>query len=555
MMEKNCKNCGRDFEVLDSDLEFYKRVSPLINGKKFNISLPSFCPDCRNQRRLSFRNERNLYKRKCSLCGRSIISVFDERVSFPVYCGDCWWSDKWDPLDYGMEFDFNRSFFDQFKELMHVVPKINLLQLNNENCEFNNLVGLSKNTYMSPGSYCVEDCYYCRKSQHCRDCVDCNFVDHSELLRSCINCNKCYGSHHLNNCNNCRDCAYVADSTGCENCFMCASLSRKKYCIKNEQFSREEYGKKVAEKLQKEQEQLMAEFMKFNETVPKKALNQINCENCLGDYLQNCKNAIECYDCFYLEDCKYSVESVDSKDSMDTSMHDKEIELCYEVSAGGEKNNLLRFSFCTCDSYDSDYLYSCFYLIESFGCDGFRSKQKNCILNKKYSEEKYQLLRAKIIEHMVKTGEYGEFFPTDLSPHAYNETVAQEYFPLTENEVKKKGWRWCEKNMKEYAKSDVKVPKRIEDVPNDMIEKILACEKCGKNYRILKPELDLLRRLKQPVSEYCPDCRHIQLLTMKNPRKLWDRKCEECGVSIKTTYAPERKEKVLCEKCYLKEVY
>ncbi|MBT4917328.1 hypothetical protein HN709_04125 [Candidatus Peregrinibacteria bacterium] len=554
-MEKNCKQCGDEFEVTDGDLDFYKKASPNIDGKKFGIPSPKFCPDCRNQRRLVFRNERNLYRKNCDLCKKSMIAVFDDKVSFPVYCGECWWSDKWDPMKYGMDFDFDRSFFEQFKELMEVVPKVNLLQLNNENCEYNNLVGLSKNTYMSPGSYCVEDCYYCRKSQHSRDCVDCNFIDHSELLIACINCNKCYGSRNLINCNNCRDCAYLADSTGCENCFMCASVSRKKYCIKNKQYSKDEYEKIVSEKLMGDPDVLLNEFLEFSKTIPKKALNKINCEKCTGDYIQNCKNSEECYDCFDLEDCKYLVESVEAKDCMDMSMHDKENQLCYEISAGGEKNNLLRFTFCSCVSYDSDYLYSCFYLTESLGCDGFHSKQKNCILNKKYSEEEYKELRRRIIEKMLEDEEYGEFFPTELSLHAYNETVANEYYPMTKDEVVNRGWRWREKDHMEYKKVDIKPPERIGDVTDDILNSIFGCDRCGRNYKVLKQELGLLRKLKYPVSKHCPECRHLDLLTLKNPRKLWDRECARCEKKVQTTYSPEREEPIFCEKCYLKEVY
>jgi len=36
----------------------------------------------------------------------------------------------------------------------------------------------------------------------------------------------------------------------------------------------------------------------------------------------------------------------------------------------------------------------------------------------------------KIIEHMQKMGEWGEFFPSSLSPFGYNETVAEEYYPI-----------------------------------------------------------------------------------------------------------------------------
>jgi hypothetical protein len=58
-----------------------------------------------------------------------------------------------------------------------------------------------------------------------------------------------------------------------------------------------------------------------------------------------------------------------------------------------------------------------------------------CILNKKYSKEDYEILAAKIIEHMEKTGEWGRFFPPNLSAFGYNVSVAQEYFPMTREEV------------------------------------------------------------------------------------------------------------------------
>jgi hypothetical protein len=39
---------------------------------------------------------------------------------------------------------------------------------------------------------------------------------------------------------------------------------------------------------------------------------------------------------------------------------------------------------------------------------------------------------------MKSAGEWGEFFPTELSTFGYNETAANEYFPMTEKEVKTK---------------------------------------------------------------------------------------------------------------------
>jgi len=43
-------------------------------------------------------------------------------------------------------------------------------------------------------------------------------------------------------------------------------------------------------------------------------------------------------------------------------------------------------------------------------------------------------------------------------------------------------------------------------------------------------------------------------MALRNPRKLFERKCDKCGMEMITTYAPERLEKVYCEKCYEKEV-
>jgi len=43
-------------------------------------------------------------------------------------------------------------------------------------------------------------------------------------------------------------------------------------------------------------------------------------------------------------------------------------------------------------------------------------------------------------------------------------------------------------------------------------------------------------------------------MKLRNPRKLYDRKCDKCSIDIKTTYSPERPEIVYCEECYNKEI-
>lgn len=62
---KKCRLTGKEFIVTDRDLEFYDKVSPIFAGKKYLIPSPTLCPEERQKRRLCFRNERNLYQRKC----------------------------------------------------------------------------------------------------------------------------------------------------------------------------------------------------------------------------------------------------------------------------------------------------------------------------------------------------------------------------------------------------------------------------------------------------------------------------------------------------------
>ncbi len=105
---KQCKKCDVSFEITDKDLEFYDKISPIFNGEKYSIPTPKLCPDCRQQRRLSFRNERKLYKRKCDATGKNIVSIYSPGKPYKVYNSDFWWSDSWDAMDYGKDFDFNK---------------------------------------------------------------------------------------------------------------------------------------------------------------------------------------------------------------------------------------------------------------------------------------------------------------------------------------------------------------------------------------------------------------------------------------------------------------
>src|SRR3989304_5531969 len=118
-MQKICAVSGKPFEITQEDIAFYEKVG---------VPLPTLCPEERQRRRLAFRNERKLYHRKCDFTGKEIISTYSPEKPYKVYDNDIWYSNKWNPLDYGRDFDFSRPFFQQFNELLIVVPKMARVQ-------------------------------------------------------------------------------------------------------------------------------------------------------------------------------------------------------------------------------------------------------------------------------------------------------------------------------------------------------------------------------------------------------------------------------------------
>ncbi|MBI5622039.1 hypothetical protein HY933_04230 [Candidatus Falkowbacteria bacterium] len=230
-----------------------------------------------------------------------------------------------------------------------------------------------------------------------------------------------------------------------------------------------------------------------------------------------------------------------------------ETKSCYQLQGSAYNNYSI---FCSQNWKNSNNVYCdlCVGGGDCFGCVGLIN-YKYCILNKQYDKEEYERVVVKIIRHMQQTGEWGEFFPSILTPFAYNESVAYEYFPLTKEAVLAKGWRWRDEERKNYQPQIYVVPDKIGEVKDDILNSVLACIHCGKNYKIIPQELEYYRQYDICIPQQCPDCRHLSRMALRNPRKLFERQCDQCGRDLKTTYAPDRPETVYCEECYQKEIY
>lgn len=231
---KNCQNCKNDFIIEPEDFLFYNRIK---------VPEPTFCPDCRMTRRMIWRNERSLFKRNCDFTGNSLITMFHPDANVKVYDRDIWWSDKWDPTDYRMDYNFNKPFFEQYKELLTKVP---LQNLGNNNCvnspSVNHALDL-KNCYLVYASFASEDTLYSIGASWLKVFLDTYKIQKSErcyedtLSGSCYEVNFSFGVEQSLNS------SFLWECTNCQDCIGCINLRNKRYCIFNEQYTKEEFEK------------------------------------------------------------------------------------------------------------------------------------------------------------------------------------------------------------------------------------------------------------------------------------------------------------------------
>jgi hypothetical protein len=523
---------------------------------------------------------------------KEIIAAYSPDVPHPIYCRECWYSDKWDARDYGRDYDFNKNFFEQFRELLGKVPRPALIGSNNVDSPYMNYTADVKNCYYSICSAETENCGYTYRTFRSKECFDCFGVVDSEYCHESSQSSKCFRVSSAENSEGIIESAFIQDSRNLSNCLGCINLKNKQYHYLNRPIEKEEFMLKrkslgtytVFEKTKEEARALSLQY-------PRRFAKAVLAVNSSGNELAQTKN---CRECFFVRDGENLARAYfcsNMKDARDFNFADNS-ELVYE-SANIEKNYHELFSLTSWFSNNVTYCDLCLSSSHMFGCVGARSKEY-CILNKQYAKGEYEKLKNRIITHMSEMPyrdkanteyRYGEFFPPELSPFAYNETVAQEYFPLTREAAKAQGYRWKEPATRDYKithEAD-KLPDDIQDVDDSILGAIISCthkgtcnDRCTTAFKIIPAELQFYKTINLPLPRLCPNCRHYERLRKRNPLKIWSRKCqcagakssngaytntgthahgaEKCPNGFETSYAPERQEIVYCEQCYQSEV-
>ncbi|MFZ5392017.1 MAG: hypothetical protein ACOZAR_02370 [Patescibacteria group bacterium] len=570
--ERTCRVCGGEWKIEQDDLIFLK---------KFIVPVPKICPSCSMRQKLAWRNERVFYRRKCSATSKEIVSIYSPDKDYQVFDKDFYANENnWNPLDYVMNYDSAESFFVQFAQLMKLVPYASLITVTNkaDNCEYVNHGGWSKNCYMISMAAYNENCLFGKNIMHSRDCVENYNINKCESCYENINGLNNNNCQFLYNSQDCFDCHFSAELKNCQNCLLCFNLLDKKYCVRNKQVTHEEFEQ---ERQRLQFTELKAEFFQMRARQVVKFANIVNSENCSGDYINNSKDSLYCFGVEGYESCKYCFDGAGG-------LFD-----CYNIYSSGNKASLEYNSLAAPGSYNVicssavgnnsqriGYSLHCYGCSDIFGCIGLKNKQY-CVLNKQYSKQEYERIVEEIKLDMLSRDEYGEFFPANISWFGYNETIAQEYFPLNKEEAQKLGFKWSGYEAEGKFDGPFYEPLEIKEYFNEQKAKellagILQCEVTGKPYKIMGPELAFYLKHNIPIPKRSPNQRHKDRMALKNPYKLWHRQCMcegqltinrnqltgengcqhqgRCINEFETTYAPERTEKVYCEECYRKSV-
>lgn len=551
-----CQKCQVKFSIAPEDQELLK---------KLDLPDPAFCFHHWLQEKTCFRNERNLYRSKCLMCKKSILSMYSPNSWAQVYCRDCWWSDRWNALELGRKYDPQRSFFDQWAELIQSTPHFNLFKLGqNENSEYTNIIEAAKDSYLTFSSLAPEACIYCKHIGWSRDCIDCYSAIKSELLYDCMDTYESYRCAWLTRAHKCTDCYLGRDLADCQDCFGCVNLKHKRFSWFNQPLSGAEYRRRlqVALKDRESFTEHQKQFEKFQQSQPVKFAALTACEDCAGEGLVRCKNI---RNGFQMEDSENGGDiriAYNIKDDYRLE-HSDDTHNSYDVTSVFKSSNVLCSYNCERITF-SAYCVMCYNSEDLLGCSGLRF-QKYCILNTSYTQKEYHALKEKIIRDMKERGEWGKFLSAKFSPFGYNDTPAQEVYPLTQEAALQGGFRWetTEKGVYgQHTLSPRAVPAAIDHVQASITQEVLECTKCGINYRIVGKEFEVLKKLHLPLPLTCQNCRYTQRLSRYFFPQVYKRTCQcgrqehsehrgsHCSKTFETPYNTQRPESVFCATCY-----
>jgi len=590
---RGCKWTWEDFPIFKKEADILDKISPVIKWKKYNLPLPNISPRARNISKMIWRNERHLYKRKCDLTWDDIISVFHPDYEWQVYNFKDYSSDKFNPFDYWISIDFSKSIFENYKTFYENISKrsVNIWETDMENCDYCNYGSNSQNCYMCQCPVMSEKCFYSFTPLYSKYSIDSHFCEKCEITYESISCSNSFKVFYCQDIEDSSDCYFCFDLKNCQNCIWCVWIEGKKYYLFNKEIWKDKFENKLKEIFSSYEtvENFKIEYEKFQNKFSKKNLKNRLEENCFWNNVISSQNVINGHNCIDLQDSfNSSIAWIKTDNLINCHSVWLDIHYAHEViwASYGTK-----FAFCIFASWNNSYYLSDSRNINNSIFSLWLLNQEYCIFNKKYTKEDYENHISKIIEKMQKYWEWWKFFPSELSPFPYNDSIANDYYPVKEviyldsdkkiikKDIYDEFWiwvvyvlnsnefiseaildlwweekikiKWRTKEIETYIPDDIEkltseIIPEISEVSDDILWKVIICEKSLRPFKIIKEELYFYKKYNLPIPRLHPEERYRNRFNKIPKYDLFLRKCNKCNEETLSTI---EKWKIICEKC------
>lgn len=548
-------HCESDFDITDKDIEFLTLL---------RVPTPSYCPTCRRIRRGAFMGTNRLFKRSCDVPGHSesVISVLPPECPFPVYDYMHFISDAFDPFSFGTTYTKGESPLEVLHALRRIFPMPSFLNRDSLsiNSEYSNGGRNLKNGYFAFGCFSSENMWYSNFSLKSKDVMDSRSIRYSEFVYHSLSSDYVYKSSYIYFSSHIIESMFLFDCRNCDYCFGCVNLRNKKYCIFNEQYTKEDYESFIASITPLSRDhivQFQEKFWTLVKKLPMNASHNIGSSNVSGVGLVHSNDVYDIVDADNSQHVRYAEGILSHKDSMDILFSGGHSHNLYSTMNVGSESSNVKFSvsskFCT----DCEFVFNSKNLSNCFMCFGLQNKSY-CILNIQYTPEEYCVLLDELKTAMLSRGEYGDGLGFEFSAQPYNFSTVGATYPLDVNFIRQHGGYVIsepETNMGDMDVVDATmIPLTITGVTSDILNKAIMCTQTHRPFRIIASELEFYKVMGLPLPVLHPTYRMGILAVLRPTSKKYKTICAQCGDTIDSLFNPIDGYTLYCEKCYQQEV-
>ena len=348
----------------------------------------------------------------------------------------------------GLEYNFQKNGFENYKILSKKIKSSTLIQFwNNENSNFSDVSVNAKNAYLSRViTLWSENAYYSMLVRINSVNIFNSFfvVDNSEVIYFCKSIHSSYKIFYSKYIKNCSDVRFSSNLTGCKECIDCDNLENESYCIWNIKYEKKEYFERKSEILSQK-----SNFLNNYKKLENKWKNH-NSSNVNWDNIIESEDVLNWSFVFNLKNWNNTLfvwSTAWAENWFDFLIWWEGNNDIYWVNNSwwGCQNifNSVQVGWST-DIYYSQNIETCSHLLF---CNGLKNKSY-CILNKQYTKSEWEILADKIFKQMESDWILWDFFPGNINPFYFNDTIAGMLWDFTKEEVESKWYLWRDEEIK-----------------------------------------------------------------------------------------------------------